>query len=252
MQRIGILGGSFDPIHEGHLELARRARALAGLDFVYLTPMADPGHRETVASADHRMAMCRLALEGEEGIRLSDVGLQNGVQYTVDTLRLLKKQHPDAAFYFIIGADKLPSLPYWQEAEALFNLCDFLCFARPGIHTQEALQKAEQCGARVRMLQGAQAPYSSTLIRDRTARYEDAEGLKENVLCYMAENGLYREDLLPRIREMMSAHRFRHTLGVQKAAIHLAAVHHLPVQKAALAALPNLPSITTWWIPKKR
>lgn len=237
MQRIGILGGAFDPIHEGHLLLARQAIKEAGLDEVLLLPMADPAHRQTFAHAAHRLHMCRLALEGEENIRLSDAGLQSGVKYTVDTLRLIKKQYPAASFSFIIGADKLPSLPYWQEAEALFNLCDFLCFARPGIHTQEALQKAEQCGARVRMLQGAQAPYSSTLIRNRTARYEDAEGLKENVLCYMAENGLYREDLLPRIRPLMNAHRFRHTLGVQKAAVRLAKVHRLPVQKAALAAL---------------
>ncbi len=237
LQRIGILGGSFDPIHEGHLELARRARALAGLDFVYLTPMADPGHRETTASVAHRMEMCRLALEGEEGIRLSDVGIQPGVQYTIDTLHLLEKQHPDAVFYFIIGADKLPSLPYWQGARELFSLCDILCFPRTGIFTGEAMKKAEMYGARVQLLDVKEAPFSSTLIRARTALYEDAPGVKEKVLCYMAEQGLYREDLLPRIRPMMNAHRFRHTQGVVKAAVRLACVHHLPVQKAALAAL---------------
>lgn len=237
MQRIGILGGAFDPIHEGHLLLARQAKQEAGLDLVLLLPMGDPAHREPFAHAAHRLHMCRLALEGEEGLALSDAGLQSGVKYTVDTLRLLKKQYPGALFSFIIGADKLPSLPYWHEAQALFNLCSFLCYPRPGIHTEDALEKAEKCGARVQMLSGAAAPYSSTLIRARTAQYEDAEGVKEKVLCYMAENGLYQEDLLPRIRPMMNAHRFRHTLGVKKAAVELARVHHLPVQKAALAAL---------------
>ncbi len=237
MQRIGILGGSFDPIHEGHLELARHAKALAGLDIVYMLPMADPAHRETHSHARHRLQMCRLALEEEEGILLSDAGMQEKVRYTVETLQIIKKQHPEDELYFIIGADKLPSLPYWQGAQEIFSLCEILCFPRKGIFTGEAIQKAEQAGARVHLLGVKEAPFSSTLIRSRTAQYEDAPGIKKNVLCYMAENGLYREDLLPRIREMMNAHRFRHTLGVQKAAIHLAAVHHLPVQKAALAAL---------------
>lgn len=237
MQRIGILGGSFDPIHEGHLELARHAKAMAGLDLVYMLPMADPAHRETHSHARHRLQMCRLALEEEEGILLSEAGMQEKVRYTVETLKIIQKQHPGDALYFIIGADKLPSLPYWQGAQEIFALCEILCFPRKGIFTGEAIQRAEQAGARVHLLGVKEAPFSSTLIRSRTARYEDAPGIKKNVLCYMAENGLYREDLLPRIREMMSAHRFRHTLGVQKAAIHLAAVHHLPVQKAALAAL---------------
>lgn len=237
MQRIGILGGSFDPIHEGHLALARHARALAGLDLVYLLPMGDPAHRENSVPPEQRLEMCRLALEGEEGICLSDVGMLEGVRYTVDTLRIIKKQHPDAELYFIIGADKLPSLPYWNRAQELFALCEILCFPRTGIFTGEAIQKAERSGARVQLLGIKEAPFSSTLIRSRIARYEDAPGLKENVLCYIAENGLYRENLMPRVREMMNAHRFRHTLGVQKAAIRLACVHHLPVQKAALAAL---------------
>lgn len=237
MQRIGILGGSFDPIHEGHLELARHAKALAGLDLVYLLPMADPAHRETHTHAAHRLQMCRLALEGEEGIQLSLVGMEEGVRYTVETLRMIKKQHPQDKLFFIIGADKLPSLPYWHGAREIFSLCEILCFPRTGIFTGEAIQKAEQGGARVHLLGVKEAPFASTLIRSRTALYEDAPGVKKSVLCYMAEQGLYQEDLLPRIRPMMNAHRLKHTLGVRKAAVHLAAVHHLPIQKAALAAL---------------
>ncbi len=237
LQRIGILGGTFDPIHAGHLMLAGEARRQAQLDFVLLLPMADPAHRDTRADISHRLDMCRLALEGNKEILLSEAGLQPGVRYSVDTLRLLKKQYPESEFFFIIGADKLSSLPYWQEADALFDMCSFLCFPRPGIYPREALEKARGAGARVQWMEAVEAPYSSTLIRARTALYEDAPGLDEKVLCYMAEKGLYREDLLPRIRPMMNAHRFRHTLGVVKAAVRLCSVHHLPVQKAALAAL---------------
>ena len=202
-----------------------------------MLPMADPAHRETHSPVQHRLQMCRLALEGEEGILLSDAGMQDGVRYTVETLKIIKKQHPADELFFIIGADKLPSLPYWQGAQEIFSMCEILCFPRRGIFTGEAIQRAEQAGARVHLLGVKEAPFSSTLIRSRTAQYEDAPGVKQNVLCYMAENGLYQEDLLPRIREMMNTHRFKHTLGVRKAAIRLAALHHLPVQKAALAAL---------------
>ncbi len=237
MLHIGILGGTFDPIHEGHLALARQAIAQARLSFVYLLPMATPSHRDVFADSVHRLQMCRLAVEGEEGLKISELGLQTGVRYAVDTLRLLRKQHPDAHFSFIIGADKLPSLPYWQGAQELFSLCDFLCFPRPGIYVAEAMQKAESAGARISFLPAPEAPYASTLIRSRTAQYEDAFGVKEKVLCYMAQEGLYQENLLPRIRELMNAHRYHHTLGVRKEAIRLAALHHLPIQKAALAAL---------------
>ena len=238
LQRIGILGGTFDPVHEGHLHLARLAKKQASLDTVLLLPMADPAHRSAMATAEQRLHMCRIALEGEAEIGLSDAGLQNGVRYAVDALRLLKKQYPGSELFFIIGADKLPSLPYWQEATAVFELCSFLCFPRPGIYTQEAMLKAQQSGARVELLQEVPpTPHSSTLIRARTALYEDAPGLNKNVLCYLAETGLYREDLFPRIRSLMNAHRFRHTLGVVKSAVHLASIHGLPIQKAALAAL---------------
>lgn len=238
LQRIGILGGTFDPIHEGHLHLARLAKEQAQLDFVLLLPMADPAHRDVLGDAAHRLQMCRLAIEEEDDILLSDAGLQSGVRYTTDTLQLIRQQYPDSQLFFIIGADKLPTLPYWHDAQALFALCRFLCFPRPGIYTQDAMQKAIQAGATVSLLQDVPpTPHSSTLIRARTALYEDAPGLNKKVLCYMAENGLYREDLLPRIRPLMNAHRFRHTLGVVKSAVHLAALHGLPVQKAALAAL---------------
>ena len=81
------------------------------------------------------------------------------------------------------------------------------------------------------------SPYSSTLIRARTARWEDAPGLPLPVLCYMAENGVYQPDFLPKLKTMMNPRRFQHTLGVRKEAVRLAALHHLPVQKAALAGL---------------
>lgn len=237
MQRLGVLGGTFDPIHEGHLALARQALKQCVLDKVLLLPMAQPAHRRPAADIADRMAMCRLAIADEPGLLLSEAGGQGAAQYTVETLHVLRRQYPDARFTLILGADKLPTLPYWREADKLFSLCDFLCFPRAGVDAQTALERAREAGARVTMLDGAQVPYSATIIRARTAQYEDAPGLPLRVLCYMAQRGLYQPNFEPQLKTMMNPRRFRHTLGVRREAVRLAALHGAPVQKAALAGL---------------
>ena len=236
MQKLGVLGGTFDPIHEGHIALAREALR-GGLDGVILLPMARPSHRETDAKASDRLAMCRLAIEGEEGLRLSQAGMASGVKYTWDTMAPLRREFPDAEFVFLIGADKLVSLPYWHQADKLFSQCAFLCFARGGVDARDALEKARRAGARVEMTGEFRTPYSASMIRAQTAQYQDAPGLNRKVLCYMAQRGLYQPDFEPKLKTMMNPHRFQHTLGVRKEAVRLADIHGLPVQKAALAGL---------------
>lgn len=237
MRRLGVLGGTFDPIHEGHLSLAREAKRQACLDGVVLTPMASPAHREAEAAPEQRFKMCQLALVGENGIYLSRAGLESGVRYTADTLPILRREYPGTEFTLILGADKLPMLPYWHQADKLFAQCDFLCFPRAGVSATEAMERARAAGARVTLLPVPCAPYSATLIRARTAQYEDAPGVPRPVLRYMAENGLYQPDWLPQLRCMMNPRRFKHTLGVRQEAVRLADMHHLPLQKAALAGL---------------
>lgn len=237
MQRLGVLGGTFDPIHEGHIALARQAMAAAGLDRVLILPMARPAHREPAASAEDRLAMCRLALAGKDRLCLSEAGMLPGVRYTSDAMAALARQYPNARFTLILGADKLPGLPYWYEAERLFETCDFLCFPRAGENAGEAAREVRAAGGRVAVSPLAAPPYASSVIRAQTARYEDAPGLAPQVLCYMAERGLYQRDLLPALQKMMNPRRFRHTLGVRKEAVRLAGLHHLPVQRAALAGL---------------
>lgn len=237
MQKLGVLGGTFDPIHAGHLALAREALRLGGLDGVILLPMGRPAHREADASASDRLAMCRLAVEGEKGLLVSQAGMEAGVKYTWDTVSPLRKEFPQAQFVFLIGADKLVSLPYWYQAEKLFAQCGFLCFARSGVDAGEALEKARRAGARVEMMPEFRTPYSASMIRAQTAQYLDAPGLHPAVLAFMAQRGLYQTDFVPKVKTMMNPHRFQHTLGVRREAVRLAGIHHLPVQKAALAGL---------------
>ena len=237
MQKMGVLGGTFDPIHEGHIALAKEALLHGGLNGVIFLPMARPAHREADACAEDRTNMCSLAIEGYTRFFLSKIGGRAEVAYTANTISPLKKEFPRASFTFILGADKLPSLPYWRDKEKLFSQCDFLIFPRSGVSVDEPLEKARQAGAKINLLPSFSTPFSATMIRSQTAQYQDAPGLNQKVLCYMAERGLYQPDFSPRLKTMMSPKRFQHTLGVRKEAVRLAALHGLPIQRCALAAL---------------
>ena len=237
MRRLGVLGGTFDPIHEGHAAIARESMRQEGLDGVVLLPMGRPVHREADTLPEDRMAMCRLAAAGETGLWVSQAGMQSGVHSTADTLGPLRREFPDAAFTMIIGADKLISMPYWREADKLFSQCDFLCFPRPGISVEAAMAKVREAGASVKLLNASCTPYSASLIRAQISAYEDAPGLSRQVLCYIAENGLYQRDDTPALRHMMNPRRFQHTLGVRKEAVRLAAIHGVPILRSALAGI---------------
>ena len=237
MRRVGILGGTFDPVHAGHIAMARQAIREMGLSEVLILPTARPSYRTPEADYESRMDMCRLAAEGEEGILVSALGAASNMQYAAETVAALHRRMPDAELTFLLGADKLRTLPYWRDAEKLFGLCDFLCFPRTGIDPEEASAKARGMGARIRVSAFHCPVFSAAAIRAQTACYEDAEGLPLPVLCYIAEKGLYQKDELPKLRGMMNPHRFEHTLGVRREAVRLAARYRLPVQRAARAGL---------------
>ena len=237
MRRLGVLGGTFDPVHEGHVALAREAMRQESLDGVILLPMGRPVHREADTQPSDRLAMCRLAVAEEPGMMVSQAGIQSGVRSTADTLGPLRREFPDAAFTMIVGADKLLSMPYWQNADKVFSQCGFLCFPRAGVNISDAMAKVQEAGAKVKLLQGASTPHSASLIRARISAYEDAPGLSKPVLCYIAENGLYQKDYTPQLRQMMNPRRFQHTLGVRKEAVRLAALHGIPVLRSALAGI---------------
>src|SRR6476620_9979736 len=114
--RLGLYGGSFDPIHYGHLLLAECARETLQLDEVWLMPAAVPPHKQSreLAPAKHRLAMLELALAGHEQIKSSHIGIdRGGVSYTVDTLTAIRQQHPDTMIFLLMGADSLHDLPTW-------------------------------------------------------------------------------------------------------------------------------------------
>jgi len=191
--KIGLFGGSFDPVHNGHVALARAALADAGLDRVILIPAAQAPLKPDVAqvSAEHRLRMVRLAVADEPGLEVSDAEVRRGgVNYTVDTVRALREQFAGDDLFWIIGADQLPRLSRWREIGALAGMVEVLCAARPG----HALRPpADVPGLRWRRLGAPEWDVSSTELRERIARGESPAGLMPNkTIEYLERNRLYR------------------------------------------------------------
>ncbi len=133
--KVGILGGTFNPIHVGHLLIAQDAMEQAGLDRVKFIPAATPPHKtpEHLVSAAHRVRMIQLAIAGNPRFEVDDIEIQRGGRsYSVETLTELKRRQPRARFYFIIGSDSLRELHLWREPRRLIKLCRFIVLARPG------------------------------------------------------------------------------------------------------------------------
>ena len=202
--RIGILGGSFDPIHFGHLGVARAVADALGLDKVLLVPAARAPLRPAgvAASGVERAEMARIAVAalaaqaGERRLVVDETELRRGgVSYTVDTLRAFRAASPEDEFTWIVGADQLARLPQWREPTELARLADWAAYARPG-HGWATLPESSLSGFQVRRVEadnGALWDISSSEIRARLARGESVTGmLPDKVIEYIYEKGLYR------------------------------------------------------------
>jgi nicotinate-nucleotide adenylyltransferase len=137
MMRLGLLGGSFNPIHNCHLTIAAQTRDALNLDRVLLIPTGDPPHKDlgSLAPARHREAMVRLAIEGEPSFGLSDIELRRqGKSYSIDTIRALQAEMgPASNLFFVIGLDAFLDLPSWKEADTLLRACHFVVVSRPRV-----------------------------------------------------------------------------------------------------------------------
>jgi len=133
-ERIGILGGTFDPIHEGHLGAAKAAVECAGLGRVLFVPTGHPPHRPPAAAApEHRLEMTRLAIAGDERFDVSDIELRRaGASFTSDTLRELRALYPDSELFLILGWDAAQLFTTWHEPEKVRALATIVVVARPG------------------------------------------------------------------------------------------------------------------------
>jgi nicotinate-nucleotide adenylyltransferase len=205
---IGILGGTFNPPHLGHLALARFAREQLGLRRVALTPAHTSPFKRAAPDPgpEHRLRMCALLVRGEPGLSACPLEVdRGGVSYTVDTLTAIHASHPDAELTFIVGADTANTLPDWRDPEGVLALASLAVAAREGTSREDVLERlrsirscASANGQQARPVCFLDMPHvdvSSSLARERAAAGEPLAALVgADVAAYIADHGLYGGD----------------------------------------------------------
>ncbi len=200
IRKWGILGGSFDPVHNGHVRLAAAALDGVPLEKVLFIPAATPPHKQgrNLASAQDRLDMLKLALSHESRFRINDMEIaRGGISFTLDTLKILAKTHPDSTFYFLIGSDSVAELATWHRIDRIAEEVVFVVLRREKrfrLATPAELEKAlGSTPFRTILLEGEPLIVSSTDIRARVARGESIKGLvPKEVEDHIRKNNLYR------------------------------------------------------------
>ncbi len=199
IQRLGILGGTFDPVHHGHLVAAQEAYHQLGLDRVLFLPAGRPPHKphRPIAPVDHRLRMLELAIAGKPHFSISRVDVDRpGPHYTVDALGVLRAEWgPQPTFYFIEGSDSLADIPAWYQPERLIELCELAIVERPGIrtHLPQLEERLPGLTARIHWVQMPFLEISSSDLRARVRAGQPISYLlPPTVEAYILEQGLYR------------------------------------------------------------
>jgi len=203
-ERIAMMGGTFNPVHVGHVRLARAVVGELSLGRLLLVPCARPPHKTgaRLAPSSDRLAMCRLAVEDDPRIEASDIELGgDGPSYTVDTLRRLGRAHRGAELLLVIGADMLRDLHVWRSASEVVSLARIVTLPRPGVDLGRlaALRAALGDEAADRLLGDVLATplvdVSSSEVRRRVAAGEAIDDLVPAAVArYIAEHGLYQQE----------------------------------------------------------
>ena len=268
-KKIGIMGGTFDPIHVGHLILGEKAYEQLGLDKILFMPAGNPPHkrnRKGRASDEQRVEMVNLAIQGNPHFELSLIEMNaEGFTYTYRTLETLKKQNPDTDYYFIIGADSLYNFATWMEPARICQACTIVVATRDHVPVknldQEMTYLSKQDGGCFIRLETLNIDISSQLLRqwhqeDKSIRYY----VPDAVVDYIEENQIYHPsemipDLTPtegdnvkmadydfikmqkKLAKYLDEDRYAHTLGVMYTCASLAMVHGYDLKDAQAAGL---------------
>ena len=198
----GILGGTFNPVHHGHLIMAQDALERFGLDRVLFIPCAQPPHKSAakLAAAEHRLAMLRVAIGDDSHFEINTLELEReGPSFTIKTIKALRRAQPTASLYFIIGTDSLFELHQWYQINELLEYCEFVTMLRPGFPVEhlaeEQLNLPPPWPRRLlaNLFPGHAADISSTDIRRRVAAGRCIRYLVPDAVArYIAAQGLYR------------------------------------------------------------
>ena len=250
--RIGIMGGTFDPIHNGHLAVAETARRNFGLGRVIFIPAGTTPHKDNnlITSSVHRYGMTSLAISSNKYFGISDMEIErNGASYTADTILELKHMlGKGVKLYFITGADTMTEMFMWKTPEVIFRNCSIITVFRPG-SDDEALfshvsDSKDKYGAKIHVLRMPALEISSSEIRKRIEIERPVKYLLPEVVeQYINQHRLYRNDTYDMesaeqaISSELSGKRWRHTMGVVDEAVRLAEIYGTSRRKAYIAAI---------------
>lgn len=258
MKKIGIMGGTFNPIHSGHLRMAQAAYEQYALDEIWFMPSANPPHKENdgIEKREHRERMVRLAIDGISCFSFSDLEFKRkGITYTSDTLEEIHRKHPRYKLYFIFGGDSLESFDSWHEPETILKHCTILSAPRGDMSEQEMLdmchRKGDKFGGKILPIQMERVQISSEQIRELLQSGHSVHTqCPERVECYIRLHGLYgckkqrinaaedKRKLLHCLASTLRPKRFIHTLGVAETAAALGFCHfrsYSDIRRAELA-----------------
>lgn len=191
-RRIGVMGGTFDPIHHGHLVAASEVADSFGLDEVVFVPTGQPWQKQDVTQSEHRYLMTVIATASNPGFSVSRVDLdRDGPTYTIDTLRDIQRLNPDADLYFITGADAIAQILSWRNHDELWELAHFVAVSRPGhVLSTDGLPVED-----VSQLEIPALAISSTDCRERVRGGHPVWYLvPDGVVQYIAKHHLYRSN----------------------------------------------------------
>lgn len=192
--KIGILGGSFDPIHNGHLNMALKSYEQYNLDEIWLIPNGNAPHKDAdkMADATHRLAMCRLVAKEYPFIKTNDIEIiSEEYSYTYITVMKLKEQYPEHEFYFIMGADSLDYFEKWRKPEIIASVCKILVVNRDDFSIQDLETKIKRINelfpAEIHLVHCPKVDVSSTELRHKL----DKDDVLPDVYKYICDNDLY-------------------------------------------------------------
>lgn len=219
--KIGLLGGSFDPIHNAHVQMAKYARQQLGLDEVWFVVAKDtPLKERKLAPFMDRCRMVEIAIAAYRHFRICDIEAEiEGKSYTINTVLLLKEKYPDAQFYFIVGQDQVAQLNQWRDIDQLMQMIPFCAFAR---------NNREIDDNRILALQMPAYEISSTDVRNG-----NFTAIHKCVANYAMKHMLYMDF----VKKAMSDYRYQHSISVANLCVEIAKANHLDIHKAYLCGL---------------
>jgi nicotinate-nucleotide adenylyltransferase len=249
MLLVGIMGGTFNPIHNGHLIIANEVLNQMNLDKIFFIPVGRPPHKNIseIASAQDRFNMVKLAINDNKKFEALDIEVKRtGFTYTIDTLKTLNKLYGNYKFFFIIGYDTLKELHTWKQIDEIHNYCSFVVVNRNS-EKDDILDLItnyrKKYNLDIRFISIPNIDISSSVIRDKLKNQKSIQYyVPSEVEKYIYVNNLYlnkinKEEIINFVKQSLDEKRYRHSINVSKMAVKLAQKYNVDKEKAEIAAI---------------